>query len=110
MDNLDGTILDNLENWLCENGHCLGVIRQVRISNNGKKVYSQLLKFRNAIDLNAEKPAEVEVDCEIEGKTHVFCNVPGCVDKNGKRTVRTWWMDSKRVATLLSPLYEKARP
>lgn len=107
---MDGVKLDGQELWMCKkNGsHALGVVQRMSVSNNGQKIhFSQLLKFRNAIDMNAERPIEVEVDCEIEGTTRVFCNVPGCVDEEGHRTIRVWHMDRRLVAVLLAPLYSK---
>jgi len=104
---MDGEKLDGLSQWACANGHVLGVTKRVRVSNNGTPIYySVLMKFHDAIDLAAEKPIEVNVDCEIEGTTRVFCNVPGCVDENGQRTVREWHIDEKRIAMMIGSLYQ----
>ena len=78
--------------WLCQGkkGHVLGISVRVRVEaeiRGRKRVYyvDRLIKFRNAIDPQAEQPAEVEVDCEIEGTTYdIRCTVCGCR--------RTWWM------------------
>lgn len=98
--------LDGQELWMCRNGHALGIIQRARTSNNGSKIfYSMLLKFRDAVDMR-DHPVEADVDCEIEGMTRVFCNVPGCVGDDGKQTVKIWHMDQKLVAALfLGPLY-----
>jgi hypothetical protein len=79
--------------WLCQQGkagHVLGIKVRVRVEaeiRGRKKVYyvDRLIKLRNAIDPQAEQPAEVEVDCEIEGTTYdIRCTVCGAR--------RTWWM------------------
>ncbi len=78
--------------WLCENGHILGVSVRVKA---GEHYVDRLLKFRNAVDLNAETPVEVDVDCEIEGTVfNIRCNVPGCRHIGGdtKPVSRTWYM------------------
>ena len=65
--------------WKCPHGHVLGSVRK-----NGSKI-SQLLLFREAIDLTLEHPSEVDVIAIVEGYVvDVRCNVPGC----GK--TRTW--------------------
>jgi hypothetical protein len=79
-------------NFVCANGHVLGVAVQVKVEEewDGKKhtfYVDRLLKFRRAVDREAERPAEIEVDCMIEGTTYdITCDVPGCPHK------RTWWM------------------
>jgi hypothetical protein len=79
--------------WLCQQGktgHVLGISARVRVEveiRGRKRVYyvDRLMKFRNAIDPQAEQPAEVEVDCEIEGTVYdIRCTVCGMR--------RTWWM------------------
>ncbi len=108
MDGLDG--LEGLSQWKCPRGHVLGVTKRVRVSNHGTSIYySVLMKFHDAIDLTVEKPIEVNVDCEIEGTTRVFCNVPGCVDDEGQRTVREWQIDEKRVAMMIGSLYQSQK-
>ena len=80
------------KHWLCENGHILGVSVRVK---HGRHSVDRLLKFRNAVDLNSEAPAEVDVDCEIEGTVfNIRCNIPGCKHKDGssKPVTRTWQM------------------
>jgi hypothetical protein len=82
------------QKWLCKGktGHVLGVSVQVRMETgwDGKKrVYyvDRLLKFRHAVDPDAAHPAEIEVDCQLEGTSYdIVCDVPGC------GATRTWWM------------------
>ena len=92
---MDG--LDGLKQWTCKNGHVLGVIRREPVSSNGAKSYeTRLIKYRNAIDLTVERPADVEVDCEPEGTVHdVRCNIPGCGE------MRTWWAGRAGLERLL---------
>src|SRR5512133_289924 len=72
--------MDNgLAPWKCKHGHVMGNVRR-----SGSKV-SQLLLFREAIDMTLERPCEVDVIAIVEGYVaDVRCNVPGC------GAVRTW--------------------
>lgn len=87
--------------WLCQGktGHVLGISVRVRVEaeiRGRKRVYyvDRLMKLRNAIDVQAEEPAEVEVDCEIEGTTYdIRCTVCGAR--------RTWWMGEAALARFL---------
>ncbi len=88
--------------WLCDRGHALGVSVRVRVETRiqGRIMVhfvDRLLKFRHAVDPKADSPAEVEVDCEIEGTTYdIHCDVPGC------NAVRTWHMGEAALERFLS--------
>lgn len=65
--------------WRCSNGHELGIVKR-----NGRRI-SQLLLYRNSIDVRAERPEELDVIAVIEGfVVDVRCSVPGC------GALRTW--------------------
>jgi hypothetical protein len=65
--------------WKCQHGHVLGSVRC-----NGSKI-TQLLLYRESIDLAFERPSDVDVIAVVEGYVaDVRCNVPGC------GSVRTW--------------------
>jgi hypothetical protein len=78
-----------------------GAIRMLEVKEEAeirgrKRIYyvDRLMKLRNAIDLQAEEPAEVEVDAEIEGTTYdIRCTVCGAR--------RTWWMGEAALARFL---------
>lgn len=76
--------------WVCERGHVLGFSVRVRLETeiNGQQVVhyvDRLLKLRHAVDIKSESPADIEVDCEIEGTAYnIQCDVPGCSSR------RTW--------------------
>lgn len=87
--------------WLCQGkaGHVLGVSVRVKVEvkiRGQKRIYyiDRLMKLRNAIDPQAEEPAEVEVDCEVEGTTYdIRCTVCGAR--------RTWWMGEAALTRFL---------
>lgn len=89
MKNLDGKKLSDFKQWKCEKNdqHILGVLErvQVNVQVDGATFtyYSpRLMIFRDAVDLGAELPGEVNVAGTIEGKTlfHMAwkCSVPQC--------------------------------
>lgn len=85
---MDGR-LDGLKHWKCENGHVLGIVNRVQVSNNGTKYHvSQLMLFRQAIDLDpvsSVKLQDVDVIANIEGTVmDIRCS---CCS-----SIRTWWM------------------
>ena len=58
--------------WLCRNGHVLGLIQW-----NGSKV-PYLALYRHAVDTQAERPVEVDVIGPVMGRLPVRCDVEGC--------------------------------
>lgn len=63
----------------CHNGHELGCVRR-----NGRKI-PQLMLYRHSIDVNGERPEELDVIAVIEGfVVDMRCSVPGC------GALRTW--------------------
>lgn len=87
MINMDGKRLSDLKQWRDAKGHVLGVIEDVRVSVqvDGIRVKyhsPRLLLFREAVDTQAEVPAEIDVVGTVEGRTLFSlvwkCSVPGC--------------------------------
>lgn len=72
--------------FLCKNKHKLGLIR---ISGDG---IPQLMVYRSAVDLNAEKPAEIDVMGPLQGLMYVQCDICG--------DVRLWDASASSVAGL----------
>lgn len=89
MDNLDGNALldgERFKHWKCDQGHVLGVIERVKMSLQVEEVKiryftSRLVLFRNAVDMAADRPAEIEVAGQGDGRILSIvwkCSVPGC--------------------------------
>jgi hypothetical protein len=101
---MDGSKLDGLKHWKCENGHVLGIVERVQASNKGNKYYvSRLMLFRIAIDL---EPAhfvsleDVDVIANIEGTVmDIRCSCCG--------SIRTWWMGEATLARFMENRKEK---
>lgn len=69
--------MDELKAWTCKQGHVLGQVKR-----NGRGI-RQLLLYRNAVDLSAESPVEVDVMGYLEGTMEkIRCSCCG--------EVRTW--------------------
>ena len=56
--------------------HVLGQMR-AEVLEGGRQVVI-LEVYRNAVDLEAESPAEVDICTIVHGKSFIRCNVPGC--------------------------------
>jgi len=83
----------NLKQWQCKNGHILGMIQ---FNGNGSP---QLMLYRHAIDMEAEKPAEVELMIgPLIGKMPVLCDVPSCGE------VKLWDISDQALAELIVSL------
>lgn len=107
MDNLDGNALldgERFRHWTCGQGHVLGVIERVRMSlqvDDMRVRYftSRLVLFRNAVDMAAERPAEIEVSTSLDGRflsmMHT-CTVCGMMRE---------WHPQKKAAELLASMY-----
>jgi hypothetical protein len=87
MDQLDGKSLNGLKHWRDAKGHVLGVIEHVRVKVqvdgvNARYHTPRLLLFREAVDVEAEVPAQIDVAGTVEGRTLFSlawrCSVPGC--------------------------------
>jgi len=106
VDNLDGKKLSDFKQWRCSrnNDHILGVIERVKVSlqANGstlKYFTTRLLVFRQAVDLSAEVPGEIEVSGALDGKILNMiwkCSVPGC------GCVEEWHPDKEIVEYLVN--------
>lgn len=103
---MDGILPDGRTGklWMCkkQDGHVLGL--QVRVNENGLFL-DVLLEFRVAVNAGEsfDKKTIVLPDMPISGtvegtKRDIECTICG--------SKRTWWMDKKLVANLISPLYE----
>ena len=69
---------ESLSIWECKHGsgHVLGIVQK---NSSGE---SSLLLYRNAVDQNAEKPAEVDIIAVIHSADEIKCEICG--------RVRTW--------------------
>lgn len=97
---MDGKLLDDARQWTCKNGHLLGIVERVPVSNNGAKYHvARLILFRQAIDLDPKSSvslADVDVIGNIEGTVmDIRCSVPGCGE------VRTWFMGAAALERFL---------
>ena len=68
MDKLDGNAIydERFRHWKCDKDHLMGVVERVRetLRVNGKTLRyftTRLLLFRQAVDLGADVPAEIDV-------------------------------------------------
>jgi hypothetical protein len=66
----------SLQVWKCKNGHGLGIVQQA-----GNKS-AQLMLYRNAIDMEVQSPAQVDVIAVIESAVDIRCGICG--------EMRTW--------------------
>lgn len=56
--------------------HVLGQMRAQEVDGGARLVILEV--YRNAVDLEAESPAEVDICNIVHGKSFVRCNVDGC--------------------------------
>ena len=76
--------------WLCSKNrrHVLGLVRR-----NGRGI-RQVMLYRNAVDLDADEPAEVDVITVLEGAAYdVRCSICGAI--------RTWAPGEEAIRQLL---------
>lgn len=87
---MDG--LDGMKQWRCKNGHVLGIVQRVKVS---ERWTTRLMLFRQAIDLEAARNFDdVEVIANIEGTTlDVRCSV--C------NAVRSWYIGEAALERLI---------
>ena len=64
--------MGDTKQWHCKHGHVLGVI-----SWNGSGI-PQLMLYRHAVDLSAERPEQVDVIGPVQGRVPVRCDVEDC--------------------------------
>lgn len=80
--------MDEMRMWTCENGHVLGLVRR-----NGRGI-TQLLVYRQAVDMAAEEPDAPEVMSIAEGTVvDIRCSV--C------EAMRTWMAGEEAMKRLL---------
>ena len=78
--------------WRCRNDHELGMIRW-----NGDGI-PQLALYRHAVDVNAERPVEVNVIGVLEGRMPVVCDVAGC------GAVQVWEVSAEVLSSMIASL------
>lgn len=84
----------DLKQWHCKNNHALGMIR---LNGDGSP---QLVLYRHAVDLAAEKPAEVDLMIgPLVGRMPVRCDI--CDD------VRVWDVSVGAIADLIQGMNPK---
>ncbi len=80
--------MDEMRIWTCENGHVLGLVRR-----NGRGM-TQLMVYRQAVDMAAEEPEAPEVMSIAEGTVvDIRCSV--C------EAMRTWVAGEAAIERLL---------
>ena len=79
--------------WCCKNGHILGFIRW-----NGQGV-PQLMVLREALDMAAEKPDEVDLLGPLDGRMPIRCSI--CDD------VQVWEISVVSLVALFMQLDDK---
>jgi hypothetical protein len=83
--------MDEMKVWKCSQGHVLGLVRR-----NGSGV-TQLMVYRQAVDMESEEPAAPEVMAVVEGTVFdIRCSV--C------EAVRTWVPGERALERLLERL------
>jgi hypothetical protein len=86
----------DLKQWHCKNNHALGMIR---LNGDGSP---QLMLYRHAVDLEAEKPAEVDLMIgPLVGRMPVRCDI--CDD------VKIWDISVQAMADLIERLPQRQR-
>ena len=80
--------MDEMRVWTCENGHVLGLVRR-----NGRGI-TQLMVYRQAVDMAAEEPVPPEVMSIAEG-TVVDIRCSAC------DALRTWIQDEAMLERLM---------
>ena len=79
--------------------HVLGQMRVQEVDGGARLVILDV--YRNAVDLEAESPAEVDICNIVYGKSFIRCNVDGCeyvgVWHNRNDTVRA--LGKKKLST-----------
>lgn len=84
---------DDIRIWKCKHGHGLGVVQQ-----NGAKI-GRLMLYRNAIDVEVQNPAEVDIIAVIDSAIDIRCDICG--------EVRTWAPNQAAYERLMSH-YQKS--
>lgn len=82
-----------MKQWRCRNGHILGFIRW---NGNG---LAQLMVLREALDMDAEKPDEVDLFGPLSGSMPVRCSI--CDD------VQVWRISVDGLLIIFSELSDK---
>lgn len=81
-----------MKQWCCKNNHILGFIRW---NGNG---LPQLMVLREALDMQADHPDEVDLLGPLDGRMPIRCSVPGCDD------VQVWQINALSLASLFIQL------
>lgn len=78
--------------WKCRNGHILGYVRW-----NGNDL-PQLMVLREALDMQAEHPDEVDLLGPLDGRMPIRCSVEACDD------VKVWEINALSLVSLFVQL------
>lgn len=105
MENLDGKSISDRErfrHWKCGQGHILGVTERVRealqVNETTIRYYTtRLLLFREAVDMTADIPAEIDVASSLNGR--ILSMVHRCSVCGG---IREWHPDNDVVEFVAS--------
>lgn len=84
---------ENMKQWRCRNNHILGFIRW-----NGNKL-PQLMLLREALDMQAEHPDEVDLLGPLDGRMPIRCSI--CDD------VQVWAISVDGLVALFMQLDDK---
>lgn len=85
--------MNEMKQWRCRNNHILGMIRW-----NGDGL-AQLMVLREALDMDAEHPREVDLIGPLDGRMPVRCSI--CDD------VQVWEISVESLLALFSKLSDK---
>lgn len=85
--------MNDMKQWCCKNNHILGFIRW-----NGSRV-PQLMVLREALDMEAERPDEVDLLGPLDGRMPIRCSI--CDD------VQVWSISVESLVSLFMQLDDK---
>lgn len=85
--------MKKMKQWRCKDGHILGYIQDNRYG------LPQLILLREAMDMDAEHPNEVDLFGPLDGKISVKCSI--CDD------VQEWQLSIESLLSLFSQLSDK---
>ena len=75
MDDVDGRLINDarFKQWRCGRGHVMGVTERVKVTLRAGETTlryftTRLLVFQEAVDMEAEVPAEIRVASSLDGR------------------------------------------
>jgi hypothetical protein len=87
-------IMAEEKEWRCQNKACSAILGMIRWSNGGN--VPQLMLLRHSVDMNQERPAEVDLIGPLMGKMNIRCE---CCDH-----VSRWDVSVDALALLIENL------